>query len=338
MKMDKLVDIVELFPQCRVAVLGDLMLDSYTWGRATRISQEAPVPVVLVERQNNVPGGAANVARNVQSLRGHAAAFGLTGEDREGDLLRDLLRDDGVEHGSISTFPAFPTTVKTRILAGSQQVVRLDREEPCAVSDSMRETVLTALEQTLRRGNCQALIMEDYAKGLFTREFMTRAIAIAQRHGIFVTLDPHPAHAFDLTGIRLMTPNRAEAFALAGIPYTAGTGAPAADEPLLNVGNELLRRWQCQLLLITLGAEGMALFTPDSNRVTHIPTRAQRVFDVSGAGDTVMATMTLALAGGASPHEAAEIANYAAGIVVGYVGTRAISAGELIDKLHSLAQ
>lgn len=334
--MDNLIEFVNDFPHYRIAVLGDLMLDSYTFGRATRISQEAPVPVVLVEHENNVPGGAANVARNVLSLRGEASAFGLTGSDLAGGQLRKLLSDGGVDTAQILTSSELPTTVKTRVLAGAQQVVRIDREEPLLVNDAMRQEVLDKLDAYLSNTQCHALIMEDYAKGLFTHDFMRAAIAIATRHGVFVTLDPHPTHAFDLPGIRLMTPNRAEAFALAGMPYTRGIGAPLEDAPLLRVGEILLQKWHCELLLITLGAEGMALFTPHHTAPLHIPTRAQRVFDVSGAGDTVMATMTLALAAGAPPREAAEIANHAAGIVVGYVGTRAIESEELIATLQNL--
>jgi D-glycero-beta-D-manno-heptose-7-phosphate kinase len=334
--MKNLIEFVNEFPRYCIAVLGDLMLDSYTCGRATRISQEAPVPVVLVEHENNVPGGAANVARNVLSLRGQAAAFGLTGKDLAGEQLRQLLADGGVDTAPILASAQVPTTVKTRVLAGAQQVVRIDREEPRLVTDAMRQQVLSALEAYLSSTPCNALIMEDYAKGLFTHDFMQEAIAIAAHHGIFVTLDPHPTHAFDLPGIRLMTPNRSEAFVLAGMPYTRGIGKPLEDEPLLRVGEILLAKWNCELLLITLGAEGMALFTPEHHTPLHIPTRAQRVFDVSGAGDTVMATMSLALAAGAPPREAAEIANHAAGIVVGYVGTRAIESEELISTLQNL--
>lgn len=331
--MTPLAKIVEDFPRYRLAVLGDLMLDRYTWGRATRISQEAPVPVVLVEHENCVPGGAANVARNVLSLGAQAAAFGVVGADQDGARLRQLLSDAGVDAARILEVRTVPTTVKTRVLAGSQQVVRIDREDPQTITDAMRGEILDRLSVLLKTQRCSALIMEDYAKGLFTRQFMQSAVDLARRNGIFVALDPHPAHAFDLDGIRLMTPNRAEAFALAGMPYERGIGDPVRDQPLMAVGRELLRRWRCELLLITLGAEGMALFTPQLSVPVHIPTRAQRVFDVSGAGDTVMATMTMALAAGTSPQEAAEIANHAAGIVVGYVGTRAIESRELLEAL-----
>ena len=327
-------EIVEGFQGLKVVVLGDLMLDRYTWGRATRISQEAPVPVVLVERQDCVPGGAANVVRNVLSLRGAAVPVGLVGEDEDGRKLMEILVQAGALPGAVLPVPGGVTTVKTRILAGSQQVVRVDREVPAQVMPDLREKLLGRLDAILSAGDCQALILEDYAKGVFSGDFMEEAVDLAARHGVFTSLDPHPADSFNVRGIRLMTPNRSEAFAMAGMPQTRPAADPLADKALLAVGERLQSLWQPELLLITLGAEGMILFERDKERPLHIPTQARQVVGVSGAGDTVMATMTLALLAGAPPEMAARIANYAAGIVVGYVGTRAIEADALLNRVQ----
>ncbi len=330
-----LLDILKNFPKCRIAVLGDLMLDRYCWGEATRISQEAPVPVVLVKRQSEVPGGAANVARNVLSLKGKVSVFGCVADDADGKSLMALLQDGGADVSGVVTIPGGNTTVKTRILAGNQQVVRVDHETPSQITEEIRKELLKRLEVALKSGKIDALVMEDYAKGVFTKEFMAQAAELARQYGVLSTLDPHPSHAFDVKNLTLMTPNRMEAFALAGIRYESGIGDPVKDEPLRRVGEALLQKWDVELLLITLGAEGMALFPKDRSELLVIPTQARQVFDVSGAGDTVMATMTLAMCAGASPAKAATVANHAAGIVVGYVGTRAIEADELKEALKA---
>ena len=331
--MDNFDSYLGQFTGCRIAVLGDLMLDRYVFGHATRISQEAPVPVVQVLRQSNVPGGAANVARNVLSLGGHAEVFGTIGKDADGKLLKKLLQEaGGGVNGLVCALEAV-TTVKMRILASDQQIVRVDYEQPDQISESHRGALLERLESYLETEPCDALILEDYAKGIFTAHFMNAVVRIAQRYGVAVALDPHPTHPFDVKGLKFMTPNRMEAFALAGMPFEHGIGNPERDLPLQRVGEELMRRWQPELLMITLGAEGIALYPREGGRPLYIPTQARRVFDVSGAGDTVMATMALALAVGAAPETAAAIANHAAGVVVGYVGTRAIEAAELREAL-----
>jgi D-beta-D-heptose 7-phosphate kinase/D-beta-D-heptose 1-phosphate adenosyltransferase len=325
---------VPLFKQCRVAVLGDLMLDRYVWGRATRISQEAPVPVVAVQRQSAVPGGAANVARNLRTLGAEVDVLGVVGDDPEGRELLRLLSEAQADVTHVETDASRPTTVKTRVLAGNQQVVRIDFEQTRDVLADVRRALLRRLERLLTGGAIGALILEDYAKGLFGRQFMRQVIALAQSRGVMTTLDPHPSNNFNAKGLHLMTPNRAEAFALAGLPYQGGTGAPRSDRPLLRAGQRLRQKWQPEHLLVTLGAEGMALFSGDAPLPVHIPTQAKQVFDVSGAGDTVMATMVLAILAGASLPEAAEIANHAAGVVVGLVGTAAIDAETLVAAMN----
>lgn len=333
--MKSLADYLNAFPKFSVAVLGDLMVDRYVFGHATRISQEAPVPVVQVQRVENVLGGAANVARNILSLGGHAEVFGTTGKDADGKVLKRLFQDAGGGVTGIVCAMDATTTVKMRILASNQQIVRVDYEQPDQITESHRGALLERLEDFLATGRCNALILEDYAKGIFTQDFMAAVVRIAQRQGVAVALDPHPTHPFDVKGLKFMTPNRMEAFALAGKPFVHGIGNPEHDLPLRRVGEELMRRWNPEFLMITLGSEGVALYPREGGKPLFIPTQARRVFDVSGAGDTVMATMTLALLAGASPEEAATIANHAAGVVVGYVGTRAIETTELREELES---
>ncbi len=318
----------------RIAVLGDLMLDCYVWGHAARISQEAPVPVVAVSRRSEVPGGAANVARNVVSLGGQAVLFGVVGSDGAGDELMRILRQAGVDVSAIVKDTSRPTTTKTRILASNQQMLRVDEEKTDDVSQTLRNELLLNLRRQLKAGTIDALIIEDYAKGVLDKEFMDDATKEAVACRVPVALDPHSTHPFDVKGLTLMTPNRAEAFALCGAPMKRGIGDPLHDPALLEVGHTLCRRWNPTYLLITLGGEGMELFNGRKKPPLHIPTRARQVFDVSGAGDTVMATMVLAQVAGAPAIEAAALANHAAGVVVARVGTAAIEVDDLLAELN----
>lgn len=331
--MNNLLSLTKRFSGLQVAVLGDLMLDRYVWGSATRISQEAPVPVVEVSRSNSVPGGAANVVRNLIGLGAGASAFGCIGNDSDGTELLYLLQSAGARTEGVIVDSGRQTTVKTRVLASNQQVVRIDRECHHPIIPILREQLLHALRKTLQQQKVGALILEDYAKGIFDQDFMQAACDLASQAGIFTTLDPHPSHNFTARGLKLMTPNRLEAFTMAGCSYQSGINNPVEDQPLLETGWAILQKWQPELLLITLGAEGMALFKETGQPPLHIPTQARQVFDVSGAGDTVMATMTLALLAGAAPEDAARLANAAAGVVVGFVGTTAITTATLHEKL-----
>jgi D-beta-D-heptose 7-phosphate kinase/D-beta-D-heptose 1-phosphate adenosyltransferase len=328
-----LLSLLTRFKDVRVAVVGDLMLDRYIWGKASRISQEAPVPVVLVQRETQVPGGAANVVRNITSLEGQAVAFGAIGRDPHGETLRRLLREGGADVDQIQVSDRRPTTLKTRVLAGNQQVVRIDQEDTTLFSDELLDKLRRGLADMLKKDQIGAIIFEDYAKGLLSREFMQEIVDLAHRHGKFCALDPHPSNPFKVRGLRLMTPNRAEAFGLAGLYYKPTVLPLKNDLALQEVGRRLQQDWDVELLLITMGADGMALFQPDLPPV-HIPTRAQEVFDVSGAGDTVTASFVLSLLAGATPTEAAELANHAAGIVVGKVGTVPVPKEELIRELQ----
>ncbi len=317
-----LLELVRAFPRFRVAVVGDLMLDRYTWGRASRISQEAPVPVVVVERETETPGGAANVTHNVLGLGAQVAAFGVVGADPRGDALIQTLRDKGADVAGILRVADRPTTVKTRVIANNQQVVRIDHEDTTPLAPERQAQLESLIGAAITRGHVQALVFEDYAKGLLSAPMMQRLVEVARQHRVITVLDPHPCHPFNVQGLDLMTPNRNEAFGLAGIYYRRGVLPLEQDAPRLEVSR----------LLVTLGAGGMALFSHGQPPL-HIPTQAREVFDVSGAGDTVTATCALALAAGASPAAAARLANHAAGVVVAKIGTVPITTSELLAAL-----
>jgi D-beta-D-heptose 7-phosphate kinase/D-beta-D-heptose 1-phosphate adenosyltransferase len=327
-----LLELVRAFPRFRVAVVGDLMLDRYTWGRASRISEEAPVPVVVVERETETPGGAANVTHNVLGLGAQVAAFGVVGADPRGDALTQTLRDKGADVTGILRAHDRPTTVKTRIIANHQQVVRIDREDTSPLAPQLQAQLEAQISAAITGGQIQALVFEDYAKGLLAAPMMQRLVDLARQHRVITVLDPHPCHPFNVTGLDLMTPNRNEAFGLAGVYYQRGVLPLEQDTPLFEVSRKLDDLWHARNLLVTLGAGGMALFSHGQPPL-HIPTQAREVFDVSGAGDTVTATCALALAAGASPAEAARLANHAAGIVVAKIGTVPITTPELLDTL-----
>ena len=333
--MSNLPNYIQKFSQFEVAVVGDLMMDKYIFGSATRISQEAPVPVVCVDSEKSVPGGAANVALNVLSLHAKTHVFGVIGEDSAGEELTALLKNAGAETDGIVKASDRATTVKTRIIASRQQVVRVDRECVAELSETLQQKILDSLKARLATAKLHAIIMEDYAKGVFTPSFMEAIANLAKQYNVPLMLDPHPTHPFDVKGIRMMTPNRQEAFEITHERFVKETGNPSNDSALCDVGYELKHFWQCDLPVITLGGEGMALFLEEDRKPLIIPTRAKKVFDVSGAGDTVMAAMTLGLLAKASPEDAAKIANYAAGIVVGIVGTAAIDYDALLSEIES---
>ena len=332
MKPERLLRLVTQFPARSVAVVGDLILDHYVWGSASRISPEAPVPIVLVNRETVVPGGAANVARNALSLGAKVRAFGVVGRDENGGRLRGMLRQAGAEVAGVLTAADRTTTVKTRVLAGTQQVVRVDRETAEPISSRLQARLLDALAGSVRRGELDAIVLEDYAKGVVSRGLVAEVCQLANDHHVPVAMDPHPSHPYNVKGLRLMTPNRSEAFALAGVYQHPARGPVLGDRDLMAVGDRLKELWGVELLLITLGADGMALFA-DGKPPVHIPTRAREVFDVSGAGDTEIASFVLAIAAGAAPEEAAHLANHAAGIVVGKVGTASVTPDELREEL-----
>ena len=313
----------------RIAVLGDLMVDEYLIGSATRMSQEAPFPVLQVKKSDQRPGGAANVMRNITSFGAKAIAFGVIGEDPAGEDLKRLLANDSIDASYILADGTRRTTKKMRVMTANQQIVRVDFEDVRPVSKSVTKKMEKQLAKLIRGHRIDAVIFEDYNKGLLDRTTVQRIADLARENGIITSLDPHPGHPMKIQHLSVMTPNRSEAFGLAGLYCHDAVSPVEKDKNLRTVANRILKSWNVESLLITLGPQGMALFRKD--RPLHaIPTKAREVFDVSGAGDTVISVYTLCRAAGADEHEAAEIANHAAGIVVGKIGTAVTSPGELL--------
>jgi len=313
----------------RVIVVGDVMLDQFTWGRVQRISPEAPVPVVEYEHESFMPGGAANVARNLSALGGTAELAGTIGRDPAGSVLRQLLAREGVDCRGVWPHPHRPTSIKTRIIANRQQLVRVDREARGDLDAPANRRLLRHLESRLP--GADAVIIGDYGKGVVTQGLVDWLRAACRPRGLWLSVDPKPVHHLKLEGVSLLTPNRKEAFELAGMTDAATGPSVAGDSSLFAVADRLLSQLKPALLLITLGEHGM-LLCQSGQRPVHIPTRAREVFDVSGAGDTVIAAFTLAIAAGASPIEAAEFSNHAAGVVVGKLGTAVVTPDELLES------
>lgn len=306
----------------KIIVFGDLILDEFVWGAVERISPEAPVPVVRVERESAMPGGAANVASNIAALGGQPFLVGVVGDDAAGHTLRQLLTERGLETDGILVDRDRPTTVKTRVVAHHQQVVRIDREQVRPVDHGLGQQCVQTVTEQLRAA--RGVIIEDYGKGVVTPRAITGVIRAATRAGRVVTVDPKQEHLASYRGITALTPNRQEASEAAGIRISDRAH-------LLTAGRRLMQRLKPECLLVTLGEDGMCLFER-GGRVTEIPTVAREVFDVSGAGDTVIAVFTLLRSARASCVEAATMANAAAGVVVGKVGTAVCTPDELITQ------
>jgi D-beta-D-heptose 7-phosphate kinase/D-beta-D-heptose 1-phosphate adenosyltransferase len=303
------------------------MLDRYVWGTVSRISPEAPVPVVHVTRDDMLPGGAANVARNICSLGGHAVVAGLAGADMAADDLERLLGAEGIGTGGIHRDATYQTPVKTRIVAERQQVVRVDREGTPDLPGGVIRAFCERLDALL--DGVDGVVIEDYGKGTITQEVVDRVLRKAKQNGLIVGLDPKDNHELDVHGVTLATPNDSEAFSAAGFPPRVSSVPARQDPRLAETGKILLNKWGPALLMITLGAQGMYILGKGDEPMV-IPTRAQEVFDVSGAGDTVIGTATLALTAGAAHREAASLANEAAGVVVGKLGTATCTPDELL--------
>ncbi len=322
---------LQRFRDKHLLVIGDVMLDRFIWGSVSRISPEAPVPVVDVTREEFYPGGAANVARNLTPFAARVSVMGRAGKDSEGDhLLRILAERDLNSDGVLRS--ALPTTVKTRVVARSQQVVRIDRETRAPLLAAERAAALDFLDTHLN--DIDAIILQDYGKGFLDQAFVDALAEINSGRGIPVTVDPSPANPLVWKGANTIKPNRQEAFKDAGIPESPLGPDPSTDPIVATLALALFEKWDTRHLLITLSELGMVLVERDRPPI-HIPSRAREVFDVSGAGDTAIALYTLALASGASPREAAEISNYASAVVVGKTGTATLSADELRDALKS---
>ena len=327
----RLKSLITSFKTRKIAVIGDLILDVYLWGDASRISQEAPVPVLKVNKRTERPGGAANVMCNIVTLGSHASAYGITGSDSNAVRIKKLMSEYNIDTSSVFEDSGRKTTEKQRIIAGSQQLVRIDHEDLHGVDSKLLRQIVDRLINSIKNKEFDAVIFEDYAKGMLDVKMASEISKAAKKAGVLVGLDPHPGHPLDIDYITMMTPNKSEAYGLAGVYYSLSEDEKENDAQLEQIAEQIQNKWNPEYLLITLGARGMALFEKGKNSVI-IPTRAQEVFDVSGAGDTVIAAFTLAILAGASGPEAAEIANHAAGVVVGKVGTVSVTAEELIKS------
>lgn len=320
----KSTEILEAFSSLRVLVVGDLMFDHYIWGDVQRISPEAPVPVVHCQRETHTAGGGANVALNLASLGATVQVAGAIGADAAGERLVELLQGAGVDTALCLADAKRPTILKTRVIARTQQLCRIDYEGAAsAYTLESSPELLAAIE------GCDAVIFSDYAKGVISQELFSKLLGHAQKHGKVVSLDPKPSRQLDFHGVGLITPNRHEALELAGLSEPDhGEGYPLAE-----ICRLIFERHAPELLIITLGADGMAICRGGIVERT-LSTEAREVFDVSGAGDTVIATLTAALAAGASAVEAARLANHAAGIVVSKIGTARVDPEELRTSLN----
>jgi len=315
---DRLHAIIERFSTAKILVVGDMMLDRFVWGNVERISPEAPVPVVHVTRESVHLGGSANVVANLKALGATATPVGLLGEDEPGRALQETLRKQGISLEGLVIDPCQTTIEKTRIIAHNQQVVRVDRELPQPLSSEL-ETQIKARLDNLMAGT-QAVIVSDYAKCVITPSLL--AYLQAKHGGALLAIDPKEKNFDYYRNADIMTPNQHEAELLSGIEIHG-------EADLRVAAARIFERLECKRLLITLGEQGMALFRGPDDHI-RIPTRSREVYDVSGAGDTVIAVYTLARTVGASDHEAAVLANAAAGVVVAKLGTATLSPEELM--------
>jgi D-beta-D-heptose 7-phosphate kinase/D-beta-D-heptose 1-phosphate adenosyltransferase len=325
MNRQRALDILAQFVGRRLVVLGDLMLDEFIWGEVRRISPEAPVPVIEVRRETWHPGGAGNVAVNLTELGARAVPIGLVGNDQAAARLRDQFIARGIETAGLICDRSRPTTLKTRIVAHSQQMVRADRESRAPAAAEIEAAIIACFNEQL--ATAEAVIVSDYDKGLLTPRVLQAVLSAAHAQRKPVCLDPKIRNFAHYRPVTVITPNQSEAERASGIEIT--------DEASLIAAARRIREMiECPYALITRGEHGMSLLG-ENDELTHIPTVAREVYDVTGAGDTVIAALALALAAGARADEAAVIANHAAGIVVGKVGTAAVSRAELAATLQA---
>lgn len=336
--MKELKKIISKFSRGRVLVLGDLILDEYIWGKVERISPEAPVPVVWANRRTFVPGGAANVASNIRAVDGRVSLVGIVGKDEKAEILLAELKKRKISTEGIFTEPNRHTTLKSRVIAGHQQLVRVDWEHTEALPQDLNKRIFNRIKKHI--DDFDALIIEDYGKGVINIQLIEGLILFARAHKKIITVDPKEEHFQYYRGVTAITPNRKELEnAVRNLKITDRTNRFKlhndrlfSDKDIDFSAKQIMEYLGLESLLVTLGEEGMRLFEKNG-RITHIPTVAQEVFDVSGAGDTVVGIFSLALACGASLLEAAHLANFAAGIVVGKLGTATANRKELAERI-----
>ena len=323
-ELASILKIVDRFAKTKILVIGDIIVDHFVWGKVSRISPEAPVPVVEVNKESIIPGGSGNVAHNIAALHGEVFLCGVTGHDLIGSQITELISDLGVDTSGVFVDAGIPTIQKTRIIANIQQVVRIDRED----RESKDRNIIAQITKYLKDmvPKVDAIIISDYGKGMISVPLLKETIKLAHRYGKVITVDPKVEHFLKYRGVTCITPNHLEA--AQGIHYPIPRDQSETDK----LGEKIIRKLRCHSLLITQGEKGMTLFE-QGKRSLHIPTMAREVFDVTGAGDTVISTLTLALAAGADLKQASYIANHAAGIVVAKVGTATCSPEELKENL-----
>ena len=322
-KKQRLDEIFQNFNNKRIFVIGDLMLDVYIWGKVGRISPEAPVPIVEVQEESYRFGGAANVGMNIKSLGGIPILVGVIGYDREGTVIDALIKENNIERDGVFYDEDRPTTVKTRIIAHNQHVVRIDKEDRSEISSDLENKILQFIQQ--RKNEIDGIILQDYNKGVLTKSLIKQVIDFASQNNILITVDPKFDNFFEYRNVTVFKPNRKETEDALGFKLDS-------EERVLEAGQQLKEKLNPEYLLLTRGEKGMTLFSKNGD-VHTIPTRARKVADVSGAGDTVIATITMALAAGAEIEEAATIANRAAGLVCEEVGVVPVNRELLYNAL-----
>ena len=316
------------FSQTKILVLGDLILDHYIWGSVDRISPEAPVPIVHVSSESYRMGGAANVYRNILTLGGQVELCGVLGHDSEGRHVLQEIRKSSKLSPGVFVDKTRPTIKKTRVIAHNQQIVRFDVEQRDHIPKAIEQKIVRHVASRLPDLSC--IVISDYAKGLITERLMQQVQELAKQYGVPIIVDPKVEHMPYYVGVTAITPNHLEAKQFAGF-------LPTQEIPIEQIGSALQKRLQCQAVVVTRGEEGMSIFE-DNGRSWTIPAVARQVYDVTGAGDTVVSTLALALSSKASFADAAVIANQAAGIVVGMVGTATVTRSQLQNVFkHDIA-
>jgi len=317
----KLNALKKKFYNKKIAVVGDMMLDCYYWGEVSRISPEAPVPVVAVDNEFSRFGGAMNVAHNILTLGGIPLPIGVIGNDYNGKVLRSLMAELKINDSFIIVDKERPTTTKTRVIAHNQHVVRIDKEDLTPINSKIENKIIDVLKKNIK--NIDAIILEDYNKGVLTSRLIEEIINLANESKKIITVDPKFNNFFSYKNVTVFKPNRKETEDVLGIKIKT-------PKDVTNAGNTLMEKLKAKYVLLTLGEEGVALFENGKSE-RKIPTKARKVADVSGAGDTVISTLTIALAAGADIYDAAYLANFAGGLVCEEVGIVPIS----IDKLFN---
>lgn len=320
---DRLSELSNNFKGLKIAVVGDMMLDCYFWGEVRRISPEAPVPVVEVGDEFFRFGGAANVALNIQKLGGIPIPIGVIGYDNDGTIFTSLLNENNIESDGLIVDESRPTTTKTRVIAHNQHVVRIDKESKDYLNKHIQEKVLNYFEKQVN--SFDGLILQDYNKGVLSPFLIEQIIDLANKNNLLITVDPKFNNFFKYKNVSVFKPNRKEAEDVLGIKIKS-------NDDIIFAGNKMLEELNAKNILLTLGEEGIAVFEKDS-QVKRMPTKARKVADVSGAGDTVISTLTMALAAGGNIYEASYLANYAGGIVCGEVGIIPIEADLLFNTI-----